>query len=457
MVSHGNMTAQSRCITEAGGYDGQSVTLSWMPHFHDYGLVKGIIQPAWIGRPAYLMSPLTFLKRPLRWLEAIHRYRVTHSGGPNFAYRHCIEAIPVEDRAKVDLSGWEVASCGAEPIASDTIDRFAEAFAPAGFRREAFSPAYGMAEFTLLISLKRQGLLPTVQALDPAALEQGVVSRAKPEAEPVRQVVGCGVPVGDTKVIIAHPETLSHCAAQQIGEIWLAGASTAQGYWNNPEETARTFGAMLRDTGEGPFLRTGDLGFVKDGEVFVTGRLKDLLIVRGRNHYPQDIERTVEQCHALFRVGGAAAFSVQEAGEEVVVVVQEVERQSAALAIDELAAAIRAAVSEHHDLHVSLHRVHQGGQRFQRLPAERYNDGPVENNFQGRALDHRSRVSFNRRSISFPQRDASRGQNLSDCSHPMHDDGRSSSICASMIADRVGCCRMPYTAADRYISWDWIR
>jgi len=352
MVSHGNMTAQSRCITEAGCYDADSVTLSWMPHFHDYGLVKGIVQPAWIGRPAYLMSPLTFLKRPLRWLEAIQRYHVTHSGAPNFAYRRCVETIAAEDRARLDLSGWQVASCGAEPIAHDTIDRFAEAFAPAGFRREAFFPAYGMAEYTLLISLKREGVAPTVLSLDPATLERGVVSEAKAGIAPVLQVVGCGAPVGDTRVVIAHPETLSRCAVQQVGEIWLAGASTTQGYWNNPEETARTFGATLRDTGEGPFLRTGDLGFVRDGEVFVTGRLKDLLIVRGRNHYPQDIERTVEQSHRLFRGGGAAAFSVQDAGEEVVVVVQEVERQATALAIDELAAAIRSAVSEQHDLHV---------------------------------------------------------------------------------------------------------
>ena len=199
MVGHGNMTVQSRCITEAGAYDAHSVTLSWMPHFHDYGLVKGIIQPLWIGRPAYLMSPLTFLKRPSRWLEAIHRYQVTHSGGPNFAYRHCVETIAPEDRARLDLSGWEMASCGAEPIASDTIDRFADAFAPAGFRREAFFPAYGMAEFTLLISLKRPGVLPTVQVLDPTALEQGVVSGVTSEASPVRQVVGCGVPAGDTR------------------------------------------------------------------------------------------------------------------------------------------------------------------------------------------------------------------------------------------------------------------
>ena len=352
IVSHGNMAAQSRCITDAGYYNGDSVTLSWMPHFHDYGLVKGIVQPAWIGRPSYIMSPLTFLKRPLRWLEAIQRHHVTHSGGPNFAYRRCVEVVPSEDRARLDLSGWKVASCGAEPIAPDTIDRFVDAFASAGFRREAFFPAYGMAEYTLLISLKREGVPPTVQALDPAALEQGVVSEIEPGASPVRQVIGCGVPAGDTKVVIANPETLSRCAVQQVGEIWLAGASTAQGYWNNPEETARTFGAVLRDTGEGPFLRTGDLGFVKNGEVFVTGRLKDLLIVRGRNHYPQDIERTVEQSHVLCRAGGAAVFSLLESGEETVVVVQEVERQVAACDIDEAAAAMRSAVSEQHDLHI---------------------------------------------------------------------------------------------------------
>lgn len=353
MVSHENMTAQSCCITEAGGYDAGSVSLSWMPHFHDYGLVKGIIQPAWIGRPAYLMSPLTFLKRPVRWLEAIQRYGVTHSGAPNFAYRRCVDAIAPEDRAKLDLSGWQVASCGAEPIAPDTIERFLEAFRPAGFRREAFYPAYGMAEYTLLIALKRQGVPPTIESLDAAALEQGVVAGPKSENAPVRRVVGCGFPVGDTQVVIAHPETLSRCAAQQVGEIWLAGASTTQGYWNNPEETERTFGVTLRDTGEGPFLRTGDLGFVKDGEVFVTGRLKDLLIVRGRNHYPQDLERTVQSCHAMFRVGGTAAFSVEDAGEEAVVIVQELERQAVPPPIEELASSIRLALSEQHDVHVS--------------------------------------------------------------------------------------------------------
>ncbi|HMZ97947.1 MAG TPA: amino acid adenylation domain-containing protein [Nitrospira sp.] len=353
MVSHGNMTAQSRCITDAGGYDAGSVTLSWMPHFHDYGLVKGIIQPAWIGRPSYLMSPLTFLKRPLRWLEAIQRYAVTHSGAPNFAYRRCVEATTPEERAGLDLSQWQVASCGAEPIAPDTIQRFAAAFAPSGFQREAFFPAYGMAEYTLLISLKRRGAAPTVTTLDAAALEKGAVIEAVADDKPVRKVVGCGMPVGDTRVVIAHPETRCRCAVQQIGEIWLSGASTTQGYWNKPDETSHTFGASLADTGDGPFLRTGDLGFVKDGEVFVTGRFKDLLIVRGRNHYPQDLERTVESCHGALRAGGAAAFTVEEAGEETVVLVQEVERQASPCSTEDLAAAMRAALSEQHDLHAS--------------------------------------------------------------------------------------------------------
>ena len=353
MVSHGNMTAQSRCITEAGGYGPGSVTLSWMPHFHDYGLVKGIIQPAWIGRPSYLMSPLTFLKRPLRWLEAIQRYAVTHSGAPNFAYRRCVDATTPEERAELDLSGWQVASCGAEPIAPDTIERFADAFAPVGFRRDAFFPAYGMAEYTLLISLKRTGVAPTVTTLDAAALEQGAVIDARADGGPVRRVVGCGMPVGDTRVVIAHPETRCRCAPQQVGEIWLSGASTTQGYWNNPDETARTFDARLADTGDGPFLRTGDLGFVKDGEIFVTGRFKDLLIVRGRNHYPQDLERTVESCHGVLRPGGAAAFAVEEGGEEAVVLVQELERQATPVSTQDVAALIRAAVSEQHDLHVS--------------------------------------------------------------------------------------------------------
>ncbi len=210
-----------------------------------------------------------------------------------------------------------------------------------------------MAEYTLLISLKQEGVPPTVQALDPAALEQGMVCEAEPGASPVRQVIGCGLPVGDTNVVIANPETLARCAAQQVGEIWLAGASTTQGYWGNPEETAHTYGVLLQDTREGPFLRTGDLGFVKNGEVFVTGRLKDLLIVRGRNHYPQDIERTVEQSHVLCRTGGTVVFSVQEAGEEVVVVVQEVERQVAVCDIDEIAAVMRSAVSEQHDLRIA--------------------------------------------------------------------------------------------------------
>lgn len=353
MVSHDNLVHQSRYITEAGCYDADSTTLSWMPHFHDYGLVKGIVQPLWIGRPTYLMSPLVFLKRPGRWLEAIQRYGISHSGGPNFAYRRCVEAVEPATRRILDLSGWRVASCGAEPIAAETVRRFSEAFAPAGFRPESFFPAYGMAEFTLLISLKPQVGAPGILTLDPDRLERGVVREAAPGQASARAVVSCGRPVGDTEVAIVHPETLSRCAAQQVGEIWLRGGSTTLGYWNRPEETEQTFHAMVRDTGEGPFLRTGDLGFIKDGELYVTGRLKDLLIVRGRNHYPQDIERTVEHCDPAFRSGGAAAFSILEDGEEHVVVVQELSRHEGSLEIEEIAGRVRAAVSEAHDLHVA--------------------------------------------------------------------------------------------------------
>lgn len=353
MVSHDNLVHQCRYITEAGCYDADSITLSWMPHFHDYGLVKGIIQPLWPGRPSFLMSPLVFLKRPGRWLEAIQRHRITHSGGPNFAYRRCIEAVEPEMRKVLDLSGWRVASCGAEPIAPDTVAHFTEAFAPAGFRPDAFFPAYGMAEYTLLISLKSGVGSPRILPLDSDLLEQGVVREASPGQAAGRYVVSCGKPVGDTVVAIVHPETLSRCAAQQVGEIWLRGGSTTLGYWNKITETEETFHATLRDTGDGPFLRTGDLGFMKDGELYVTGRLKDLLIVRGRNHYPQDIERTVERCDTAFRSGGTAAFSIPEDGEEHVVVVQEVSRQEVGLDIEEIAGRVRASVSEEHDLHVA--------------------------------------------------------------------------------------------------------
>ena len=351
MVSHGNLTHHCGCITTAGQYRDDAVTLSWMPHYHDYGLVKGILHPVWIGRPAYLMSAVTFLKRPLRWLQAIQRYRVTHSGGPNFAFRHCVAMTTPEDRAALDLSGWHVASCGAEPIVSETMHRFIEAFAPSRFRAEAFYPAYGMAEYTLLIALKPGGERPKDQELDASFLEEGLAQVATTGSSGRRTVVSCGRPVGDTTVVIVDPLTNRRCPTDAVGEIWLAGRSVTQGYWNKPTETELTFHAVIADTQEGPFLRTGDLGFIKDGELYVTGRLKDLIIIRGRNHYPQDIEWTVQQCHPVLRAGNGAAFSVVgEGGEERLIVVQEIERLKDPLDLQELIGQVRQAVAEHHDV-----------------------------------------------------------------------------------------------------------
>ncbi|HET6676075.1 MAG TPA: amino acid adenylation domain-containing protein, partial [Nitrospiraceae bacterium] len=353
MVSHANVIHQCRCITTAGGYDERSVTLSWMPHYHDYGLVKGVLHPISIGRPAYLMSAVAFLKCPLRWLQAIERHRVTHSGGPNFAYRHCVAMTTSEERSTLDLSGWQVASCGAETIFEHTMEEFIAAFSPAGFKDKAFYPAYGMAEFTLLISLKPDGERPYVESLDARSLEQGTVCPAIGGSNATRTVVACGRPVGDTVVAIVDPMTRRRCRQDQVGEIWLAGQSVTQGYWNKPHETRETFHAVIDDTGEGPFLRTGDLGFVRDEQLYVTGRLKDLIIIRGRNHYPQDIEWSVQQCHSALRAGCGAAFSIEADQEEALIVVQEVERQENAPNMDELAGLIRQAVADQHDLEVT--------------------------------------------------------------------------------------------------------
>jgi amino acid adenylation domain-containing protein len=352
MVTHRNLLHHCRYITESAGYDAQAATLSWMPHFHDYGLVKGILHPLFAGIPSYLMPALAFLKRPIRWLQAIERYGITHSGGPNFAYAHCVRLTTPTERTDLDLSCWRLASCGAEPISKETMDRFIEAFRASGFRREAFCPAYGMAEFTLLVSLKRLGEAPGFRHLDARALEKGLVREIRGDAEHSRAVVSCGRPVGETNVRIVDPEELRHCGPDVVGEIWLADPSIAKGYWNKPEDTNQTFGAHLPATGEGPFLRTGDLGFIKDGELFVTGRLKDLIIIRGRNLYPQDIEHTAAQSHPYLRPNSGAAFSIEKDGEERLVIVHELERRVDASSIDQVAGAMREAVAEHHDIQV---------------------------------------------------------------------------------------------------------
>ncbi|MEA2562142.1 MAG: hypothetical protein QOH06_3646 [Acidobacteriota bacterium] len=351
MVSHDNLLHNQEAIRQAFGQSEESVIVGWLPLYHDMGLIGNVLQTSFVGARCILMSPMTFLQRPGRWLEAISRYGGTTSGGPNFAYDLCVRQMDPAGLADLDLSRWTVAFNGAEPVRAETQERFAARFAPCGFRPEAFYPCYGLAEGTLFVSGGSPAAAAVVEKVQAAALDRNHVVVGT-EGE-VRRLVGCGQAWAGQKIAVVDPESRLRLPADTVGEIWVSGASVAQGYWQRPEETERVFQGFLADSGDGPFLRTGDLGFVRRGELFVTGRIKDLLIFRGRNHYPQDIEQTVERSHPALRRGCGAAVSVSSDGEERLVVIQEVERRAAAAAaesIEEIARAIRGAVSEEHEV-----------------------------------------------------------------------------------------------------------
>ncbi len=358
MLTHRNMLHNEAAIYERFGHSEESIVVSWLPAYHDMGLIGGMLQPLYGGLPCFLMAPASFIQRPLRWLQAISRYRATTSGGPNFAYDHCVRNINPEQKTELDLSRWTLAFSGAEPVRRETMDRFAAAFEPCGFRREAFYPCYGLAEASLIVSGGVQGVPPRIQNLDKEALEQNRVVPAS-EGDATVCLVGCGESLEEQEIVIARPEDGRRCPVGKVGEIWVSGPSIAKGYWNRPLETEETFRAFLSDTGEGPFLRTGDLGFLKEGVLFVTGRLKDLIVIQGRNHYPQDIERTVERCAPIFRLGSGAAFSIEVAGEERLVLVQEVDFRRKP--DEKVVGAVRLAVAREHELEVyAIVLIHPG-------------------------------------------------------------------------------------------------
>jgi amino acid adenylation domain-containing protein len=337
MLSHGNLLANTELIRDAFAASEDSVAVIWLPPYHDMGLIGGILQPLCTGFPVVLMSPLAFLQRPMRWLEAVARHGGTISGGPNFAFELCVRKSTPEERAALDLRSWRVAFCGAEPIRTATLERFAEAFAPSGFRRAALYPCYGLAEATLIVSGGEVATPPIVRSFEAAALEAG---RVAPHAGG-RALVSCGRSLGAQRIVIVDPATGAPCPPGQVGEVVVSGASVARGYWGNPEATAAVFA--------GPGLRTGDLGFLDDGELFVTARLKDIIILRGRNHAPQDLERAIEDCHPALRPGGGAAFAIDVDGEERLAIAHEVDPRRAA-APDEIVAAIRARLARDHDV-----------------------------------------------------------------------------------------------------------
>ncbi|MDB9369216.1 beta-ketoacyl synthase N-terminal-like domain-containing protein [Nodularia spumigena CS-586/05] len=360
MVSHGNLLHNSEYMKQSFKLDEDTVSVTWLPNFHDMGLIEGIIQPLYTGFLAVIMPPTSFVQQPLRWLQAISHYRATHCGSPNFGYEICVNSTTLEQRETLDLSSWSNAYTGSEPVCRETLEKFADAFKVSGFRPSFLYPCYGMAEATLMISGGEAEADVVYCTVEAEALEKNRIVKASASSQKVRHLVGCGFARLDTQIVIADPETLTRCSPQQVGEIWVSGSSVAQGYWKRPELTEEIFKAQLQNANfseieesSRSFLRTGDLGFLLDGQLFITGRRKDLIIISGRNHYPQDIELTVEQCHPALRPTGGAAFSIDIDGQERLVIVQEVERTYLRkFNVKELTEAILQAVAQEHDLEV---------------------------------------------------------------------------------------------------------
>ncbi|MES2355415.1 MAG: beta-ketoacyl synthase N-terminal-like domain-containing protein [Pseudomonadota bacterium] len=323
MITHNNMLAQFRHIQVLWDNDADDVAVTWLPMFHDMG-IGCLLYPMYLGITNIILPPLAFLQKPLRWLRAISRYKATMSVAPNFAYELCVAAADDPVDPPLDLSTWRVAGNGAEPVRADTLTRFTDQFAEYGFRHEAHLPGYGLAEVTLSVTMTPRGTVASTRRVNADALRKNKIVFAL-EGEKSQELVGCGQPHVDSKVIVVDPDTRQILSDGSIGEIWVAGPTVAAGYWNKPEETQETFCAFT-DEGEGPFLRTGDLGAMREGELYITGRRKDLIIIRGHNHYPQDIEQTVSRSHMALENGRTAAFSVEENGEEQLVIVQELRR-----------------------------------------------------------------------------------------------------------------------------------
>ncbi|WP_067847463.1 fatty acyl-AMP ligase [Nocardia lijiangensis] len=364
MVSHGNLMHNEAAITAAAAIDDTDVVVGWLPHFHDMGLIGMLLQPLYSGSSLVFMSPMTFLKRPVRLLEAIDRYRAQVTVAPNFAYELLARRVTDAQLAGLDLSPLRAALNGAEPVRARTLDAVIDRLGPAGFPADAFLPVYGMAEVTLLATAARLGRTPVHLDVDSAALEG---HRLVP-AENGTRLVSCGAAAPGLDIRIVDPVTLRTLPDGHVGEIWIAGPSVAQGYWHRPEETRDRFAA--RTEGTGPYLRTGDLGARHDGELFITGRLKDLIIMNGRNLYPHDIEETVRDAHPAVADAPGVVLSIDTETHERLLVVQGVRTAVLGeLPTAELSARIKAAVARGFDLpapnvvlveHRAVHRTTSG-------------------------------------------------------------------------------------------------
>lgn len=360
MVSHKNLIHNEKVISISISSNEKDVIVNWLPLYHDMGLIGNVLKAVYIGATSIIMSPNDFLQKPIRWLKTITRYKASISGGPNFAYNLCISNISDEEKEELDLSSWTIAFNGAEPISSETLLRFYEKFKDCGLSKTAIYPCYGLAEATLFVSGGNRGQQYSEITVDGEKLKENIVCEVDVTSPVAKTLVGCGQPRGGQKVIIVCPETRKECPDGTVGEIWIKGDSVGKGYWNMSEKSNEIFGSYTSDTNDGPFLRTGDLGFIKNSVLYITGRHKDLIIIRGQNHYPQDIEETATKSHPLLISGAAAAFSVEYEGEEKLIIVAELKHDFKSVykkrgdeLVEEILDSIRTNVSEEHQVQVN--------------------------------------------------------------------------------------------------------
>jgi acyl-CoA synthetase (AMP-forming)/AMP-acid ligase II/acyl carrier protein len=353
MVSHGNIMHNQNLIQEYFRQPKGVVFVSWLPQYHDMGLIGNMLHPFYMGGYSVVFSPFEFLKKPLKWLATISKYQAHTSGAPNFAYELCVRKVSAEDKKKLDLSSWQVAYNGAEPIRHATLENFASYFAECGFERSALFPCYGLAEGTLIVTGGKLQESPVYLRCDKEALKVDRIQPVEPEDPTATFLVGSGTAFDRQKVRVVDPEDRIELGDNEIGEIWVSGPSIAHGYWHNPDATQETFQAQIRNSDESPYMRTGDLGFIRDGNLFITGRIKDLIIIRGQNYIPSDVEYTAESSHANLRKGCSAAFSLQSDGEEKLAVVCEIRKKVKKAELKDIAAGILRNITESHGINAA--------------------------------------------------------------------------------------------------------
>jgi acyl-CoA synthetase (AMP-forming)/AMP-acid ligase II len=354
MVSHGNLIHNEQLMQACYGTDASSTVVTWLPIYHDMGLIGNMLAAFWLGSTCVFMASAAFLQRPIRWLQAISDYRGYFSGAPNFAFDLCVERISEEQKQRLNLSSWKIAFCGAEPIRLETLERFANAFVARGLSRDSLWPSYGLAEATLMVCASGSGsrdLVPRKYVDKDELTRRRAVATHNGNSH---TLVSCGRTAMGQTIRIVNEVTNKMCGPGEIGEIWVSGGSIAQGYWNREETNSETFRARIAGSSEGSFLRTGDLGFIDDGDLYITGRIKDVIIIRGANHYPQDIEQTIEAADRAVNRAGAAAFGICDSEVERVVAVVEVARTSLRkVDVEALIQTIRRGVVEAHDIALS--------------------------------------------------------------------------------------------------------